>query len=314
MSKLHKPTQEESGDHMPSIEHFRQFLVLSEYLNFSLAAESLYISQPVLSRHITALEAEYDVKLFTRTTQSVELTPAGEYLRQRLEKLVDDYDDICAGVRMIKSGFSNRLRISCPYYAIHDYLGALPELFGDLYPDIKMQYSVGDPYEAMQSLVGGKADIAIIPMYPMPHVEHLVCKEIYKEPLGVLLSTSDPLVAKDTLSLTDLKDRTFFSVSNSYFNASWNHTSKLCRDAGFTPDGPALFNQMEALIMAIRRGDGITVVGQHMRNQQSELIAYRPLTDPVCARSVSIWYDPNSENEAIDIFLKFYEEYTPKRD
>lgn len=298
---------------MPSIEHFRQFLVLSEYLNFTLAAESLYIAQPVLSRHITALEAELDVKLFVRTTQSVKLTAAGEYLRQQLGKLLDNYDDICNGLRSIKAGFSNRLTISVPYYAMNDYLGTLPELFGGLHPDIKLQYSVGDPYEAISCLVDGKSDVAIIPLYPMPRVEQLVCKEMYKEPLGVLLNTADPLSSKDAISLIDLKGRTFFSVSNNYFNASWNQTNKLCKDAGFTPDGPVLFNQMEALIMAIRRGDGITVIGQHMRSQQSELIAYRPLTDPGCYRSVSMWYDPNSENEAIGIFLKFYEEHTPKR-
>jgi len=146
-------------------------------------------------------------------------------------------------------------------------------------------------------------------MYPLPHVDHLVCREVYQEPLGVLLSASDPLAAHDSLSLIELKDHTFFSVSNSYFTASWNHTNKLCRDAGFIPDGPALFNQMEALIMAIRRGDGITVVGQHMRNQQSELIAYRPLKDKNCSRTVSIWYNPKSENKAIDAFLKFYTEH-----
>lgn len=298
---------------MPSIELFRQFLTLSEYLNFSLAAESLYIAQPVLSRHISALESEFGVKLFNRTTQSVELTEAGAYLKERAEHFLNEYDDICAGMRMIKAGYSSRLRISCPYYAMHDYLGVLPELFGDLYPEIRMQYSVGDPYEAMKCLVEGKSDIAIIPMYPMPQVENLVSKQIYKEPLGVLLSTGDPLAEKDALSLIDLKERTFFSVSNSYFNASWNHICKLCKDAGFTPEGPALFNQMEALIMAIRRGDGVTIIGQHMRNQQSERIAYRPLTDKGCERSVSMWYDPSSENEAIQIFLKFYEEHIPRQ-
>lgn len=294
-----------------SIEYFRQFLTLSEYLNFSLAAESLYITQPVLSRHIAHLESEFDVKLFKRTTQSVELTVAGEHLKQKLEKLVSDYDSICADMRLIKAGFSSRLRISCPYYAMHDYLGIIPELFSDQYPEIKLQYSVGDPYESMKILLNGEADIAIIPMYPMPNTEHLACIGVYKEPLGVLLNADDPLTIKEALTLSDLKDRVFFSVNNSYFSASWNQTSRLCRDAGFTPHGPALFNQMEALIMAIRRGDGITVIGQHMRNQQSELIAYRPLSGSECSRTVCVWYDRENENHSIGIFLKLYKKYTP---
>lgn len=252
------------------------------------------------------------MKLFTRTTQSVKLTPAGELFRRRMEALVADFDDACAELRMVKAGYSNRLRISCPYYAIHDYLGVIPELFSDLHPEIWLQYSVGDPYEAMKCLMEGNADVAIIPQYPLPHADRLVCREIYNEPLGVLLNTEDPLAACRSLSLADLKDHTFFSVNNSYFSASWNQTLKLCRNAGFTPNGPALFNQMEALIMGIRRGDGITIIGQHMRNQQSDLIAYRPLTDGGCSRPVSIWYDPDSENESIRTFIEFYSEHLPR--
>lgn len=299
---------------MPTIEHFRQFLVLAEYLNFSLAAESLYITQPVLSRRITALEDSLGIKLFHRTTQSVQLTPAGSLFKKRMEALLNDYEDICAELRAIKSGYSSRLRISCPYYAIHDYLGVIPELFSDLHPEIKMQYSVGDPNEAMKCLAENRSDIAIIPMYTMPHVERFVCKEVYREPLGILISTHDPLVTQNEVSLMDLKDHTFFSVSNSYFSASWNYTVKLCKDAGFTPDGPAMFNQMEALIMAVRRGDGVTVVGQHMRNQQSDLIVYRPLKDEKAMRTVSIWYDPDSENQAIEKFIRFYVEHIPPQE
>lgn len=294
---------------MPSIEHFRQFLVLSEFLNFSAAAESMFITQPALSRHITALETSLDVKLFERTTQSVSLTPAGQLFKERISALVDDYDDIASRLRILKSGFSDRLRISCPYYAIHDYLGPVPELFGGIYPDIKLQYTVGDPHEAMQCLLEDKVDLAIIAKYQLPHTGQLERCDVYEERLGVLLNKKDPLAQKPELSLKDLHDHTFFSVGNSYFTASWHYTLNLCRSAGFTPGAPALFNQMEALIMAIRNGDGTTIVGHHMRNQESELIAYRPLTDSNCSRKISIWYKPNSNNASIEKFVKFYQRH-----
>ncbi|MBC8587740.1 LysR family transcriptional regulator [Tissierellaceae bacterium BX21] len=40
-------------------------------MNFTIAAEILYITQPVLSRHIKVLENEIGVKIFMRTRQSV---------------------------------------------------------------------------------------------------------------------------------------------------------------------------------------------------------------------------------------------------
>ena len=60
------------------IKYLEEFVVLANCLNFSQTAQQLYMTQPVLSRHISALEQELGVKLFRRTTQSVALTQAGE--------------------------------------------------------------------------------------------------------------------------------------------------------------------------------------------------------------------------------------------
>lgn len=294
---------------MASIEHFRQFLTLSKYLNYSTAAESMFITQPALSRHISALENELDIRLFVRSTQSVKLTPAGEMFRERIGALVEDYDDICSRLRILKAGFSERLCISVPYYAMNDYLGSVPERFSSKYPAVKLQYNIGDPNEAFDALVEGKVDLAIMPSYPMPNMGGLTRQEMFEERLGVLINQNDPLARKSELSLADLRDHSFFSIGNNYFSASWHHTVSMCRKAGFTPKGPALFNQMEALFMGIRRGDGVTVIGRHMRSQESELIAYRPLADEGCSRLISIWYNPENENTSIEKFIKLYSDY-----
>lgn len=291
---------------MPSVEHFREFLVLTEHLNFSSAAESLFITQSALSRHISALEAELGTRLFDRTTQSVVLTASGQVFKNRIAELVEDYDDLCSELRILRSGFSHRLRISCPYYAIHDYLGPMPELFERRYPDIKLQYSVGDPNEAMQNLLDDRADLAIVPRYKLSRTAELCSHVAFRERLGVLLSQSHPLAGRKSLRLSDLKNETFLSVGNNYFNASWRHVANLCKLSGFVPGSPALFNQMEALIIAIRRGDGVSVIGSHMRSQESELVAFRPLEDADCARDVCIWYKRDNPNSAIEKFIRLY--------
>ena len=57
------------------------FIALSEYLNFSKTAESLYVSQSYVSKQISKLEEEWQVQLFHRDHHRVILTPAGEYMR-----------------------------------------------------------------------------------------------------------------------------------------------------------------------------------------------------------------------------------------
>ncbi len=68
--------------------HLKYFLVLAEELNFSRAAEKLFISQPPLSRQIQQLERKLGVKLFIRRSKGIELTEAGKQFRIEAEKIV----------------------------------------------------------------------------------------------------------------------------------------------------------------------------------------------------------------------------------
>jgi DNA-binding transcriptional LysR family regulator len=63
------------------------YLALAKTLNFSRAAEARHVTQPAFSRRIRALEAWAGAALFTRTTHSVELTPAGEHFHNQAQVL-----------------------------------------------------------------------------------------------------------------------------------------------------------------------------------------------------------------------------------
>src|SRR3979411_2905008 len=65
------------------LRHLRAFVAVAEELNFSRAAERLFITQPALSRQIGSLERLLGVALLRRTTHQVELTMAGEALLDR---------------------------------------------------------------------------------------------------------------------------------------------------------------------------------------------------------------------------------------
>lgn len=58
------------------------FLAVANFLNFSRAAEQLQITQPAVSYQVSTLEDELGVKLFTRTSKTVQLTQAGAMFLQ----------------------------------------------------------------------------------------------------------------------------------------------------------------------------------------------------------------------------------------
>ena len=59
------------------LKQLEYFLKVAEQLNFSRAAESLYISQPAMSYQIAELERALGAVLFVRARRKVSLTPGG---------------------------------------------------------------------------------------------------------------------------------------------------------------------------------------------------------------------------------------------
>lgn len=294
---------------MPSIEDLREFLVLAEHLNFSSAAESLFITQPALSRHIASLENELDVKLFNRTTKNVELTEPAKFFRTHIRTLVHDYDEILRRLNDYKESISSHLIISCPYNALQTYLGNIPELFGSSYPEIKLSYNVGIPETTMQYLLDGKADIAIVAQFQSASDNHLAQVEMFDEPIGVLMNCANPLALKQTISAEDLTKYPLLMVGKSAPPQSWNYMNSILNSYGVTLPSPILFDQIEGMIMALRQNEGVALLGSHLINQTSDKIVFRPVSNPSMSRPVSLFYNPSNNNEAISIFIDFYKKY-----
>jgi len=91
------------------LRHLRSFVAVAEELNFSRAAQRLFLSQPALSRQIRSLERLIGCELFRRSTQRVELTLAGEALLARARTLLTDADEAVAATRAVGGELAARM-------------------------------------------------------------------------------------------------------------------------------------------------------------------------------------------------------------
>lgn len=89
------------------------FMAVSNFLNFSRAAEHLRITQPAVSHQISTLEDELGVKLFHRTSKSVRLTQEGYLFTQYADEILKLTGLSLARMRQSQHELPTRLGIGC---------------------------------------------------------------------------------------------------------------------------------------------------------------------------------------------------------
>lgn len=86
------------------IDHCKYVIAVAENCNIRQAAESLYITQQGLSQAIRTIERELNVKLFTRTVNSLYPTAEGIVAIEQLKKIVGEYDRLQESLKALEDG------------------------------------------------------------------------------------------------------------------------------------------------------------------------------------------------------------------
>lgn len=85
-----------------TIQDIMCFLKVAETLNYTKAAEQLYISQPAVTRHISTMEQEAGCRLFDRSIRrSVQLTDAGKILYDSLKQCTEIYHNAMNQIKVL---------------------------------------------------------------------------------------------------------------------------------------------------------------------------------------------------------------------
>ena len=140
--------------------HLKYFLMVAEELNITRAAERLYISQQSLSNHISHLEKELSVKLFTRSPK-LALTYAGDQLVHTATQILDLHSQFLTKVGDINRNYLGVLRVGISHTC---GLALLPEIlpaFREEFPMVEFSLFEGNSNQLEDELAHGRVDIII---------------------------------------------------------------------------------------------------------------------------------------------------------
>jgi|AGTN01.1.fsa_nt_gi Transcriptional regulator len=138
------------------------FSTVAEKLNFTQAAQALFMTQPAVSAAIKALEAEYGVPLLSRAGGRVELTEAGRILYKYAQEIHELEENALRDIRALSDNVQGRLTIGAST-TIAQYV--LPKLLGEFaanYPQVSFSLVSLITEQIAQLLEERKIDFAIV--------------------------------------------------------------------------------------------------------------------------------------------------------
>ena len=259
------------------LRHLRYFAAVAETCHFGQAADQLHVAQPALSYAIRQLEDELNVTLFNRTTRQVSLTPAGEFLKLEVARILAGVDDAERGVRRIVAGRSGLLRVGLTGTAAFSHLPRLARMLRQELPGVAMEIQA-DMLTPMQceQLRSGALDVGVL--RPPAVGDDIELRIIDVESLVLAVAADHRLAAEPVVSLTDLRSESFVAYA-SRDSAVNDAVLRSCKRAGFVPHREHSAPGTAVLLALVAAGFGVAVLPASVRALPLQGVVFRDLTD-----------------------------------
>ena len=180
---------------------------LAHTLNFSRAAENMFVSQPTLTYQIRLLEEEVGFPIFERSGKGAALTPAGAQfvsflagMREELKRAVEQGQNFSATYR---DSISIGLMVRQAVFFLPEAIRLFAETNGDVQITPVFRYENG-----VESFLRNEVDILFALREQTKQIPGIAVHELFESRVYLIAGRNDPLAGKNIIREEDLYGRT----------------------------------------------------------------------------------------------------------
>lgn len=179
------------------------FNTVARRLSFTKAAEELHITQPAVTKHIKELENQFDLALFDRRGNKVQLSPAGEVLLKHTEEIKEIYRQIEFDLNQLNQTFKGVLHIGSSTSITQYILPPLLARFHKIHQEVKVELFSGNSEQIEQALLDKKIEVGVIEGKSKRREIHYT--PFLKDEIVLVCSSKNTLAKKDEILPEELK-------------------------------------------------------------------------------------------------------------
>ncbi len=177
----------------------------AETLNFTRAAEKVFVAQSSVSHQIGKLEENIDLVIFDRLQNGLRLTAAGRLIAAYAENTLKDWDETLIMARAVQRHQVPPLRLGFSSFVNAKVIEKFHENYESMFAGCAIRLVSGDPVFCLQHLDAGLLDCAILPL-PIDANLYSI-QPISKTPLVVCMRTDDVLAERTQLNIREIAAR-----------------------------------------------------------------------------------------------------------
>ncbi len=235
-----------------TLQQLKYVITIANTGSMHTAAESLFITQPNLSKAIRDLEEEMGIIIFNRTNKGVLLTEDGLKFLSYARQVVEQAD-------LLEDSFKNKESIKRIFAISSQHYGFVVNAFVNLVTVLgkeKYEFSLREckTYEVINDVKDGRSELGVIYLskFNKDIIDKFIInnglkyKFIFEAKPHVLLSKNHPLAHEKILTLEKLSNYPRLSydqgTNNSFYFSEEPHATELVRKSIIVSDRATLFN------------------------------------------------------------------------
>ena len=289
-----------------TITQIEYFMTVAKCQNISKAAEKLFITQPALSRQITAMEDELGFQLFFRKSRPISLTPAGKIIYRGLSGFTDKYYDVIDKAQIIASGAGGALNFGVlPGIDIGDIFPEFLTKIRDQFPEIRVSAHAGSFGELIKGLKSFEYDFIITNDFSVKEDPDIETVLIDEQPNYLVMSRQHVMAGRDidSYTLEDFKDEVFV-VNAPDDLESGDKVLLRCKEAGFTPKSVVAESISQYLLM-IETGMAVGVLNGRTTAKHDPNMIFVPVPN-IDTNKILLAWNNQCANPSLENGLKIF--------
>ena len=301
----------------PTLRQMRAFSALAKTGNFTLAAQTMHLTQSALSGLIKELEQTLGIRLFDRSTRRIALTDMGRELHPLFSQMIDDLDGALANIADHAQLRKGIVRIAAPQLMACTLLPEAIAAWGSRYPDVRVSLIDAPVEDVTTQVLSGQVDIGIgperVPGAGRGRTPQLETRLLMEMPFEAVVPPGHPLAGRERIGWDDLAAWPFISLRGQFTELLLADMGAVLREVSLKPAHEVTF--MTTALAMVAAGLGLTVCMPYaaplVRQHGLRML---PLGEPALTRRFFIGMrEQRALSPAAEAFIGFLAEFVAAR-